>query len=45
MFFSLSTTPLPLTPDFVAGSGKSVLWFVISAIIVCVDSDFRPALG
>ena len=26
----LSITPTPLTPIFVAGSGKSILWFVIS---------------
>src|SRR5882757_7623912 len=29
-FLFLSTAPNPLTPIFVAGSGKSVLWFVIS---------------
>jgi len=28
-FLFLSTAPHPLTPIFVAGSGKSVLWFVI----------------
>ena len=35
----------PLTPVFVAGSGKSVLWFVFPIIVACVDSYYCPALG
>ena len=34
-----------LTLIFVAGSGKSVLWYVIPAIVALVHSDCRPALG
>jgi hypothetical protein len=34
----------PLTPIFVAGSGKSVLWSVFPVIAACVHSYYRSAL-
>jgi hypothetical protein len=35
----------PLTPIFLAGSGKSVLWYVFPVIVAYVHSDYRLALG
>jgi hypothetical protein len=35
----------PLTPIFAAGSGKSILWFVISFFATCIYSYSFPALA
>ncbi len=43
-FYSLPARR-PLTPALVAGSGKSVLWFVIFYYCVYIGSSRRPALG
>ena len=44
--FSSPFPHVPLTRSFVAGSGKSVLWYLISfAIVTCIHSDYRPVLG
>ena len=40
-----STTPRPSDSCLVAGSGKSVLWFVISTVVVRMDSNFLLVLG
>jgi len=37
-FLSTVTDFTPLIPAFIAGSGKSVLWFVISALVIYSDS-------
>ena len=44
-FFFLSTTPHPLTPIFVAGSGKSVLWYVISCYCCPHPLRLPPSSG
>ena len=43
--FSSSLFDTPLTPIFIAGSGKSVLWFVFPVIVAYFHSEYFPALG
>ena len=43
-FFFSPLLDTPLTPIFVAGSGKSVLWSVFPVIAACVHSYYRSAL-
>lgn len=43
-FFS-SSLLTPLTLIFVAGSGKSILWFVIHATVACIYLHYHLARG